>query len=166
LIRCSLALALCTIAAAATAAVAQTEASSTPPRTTFWLAAGYGRGQSEQFNDVEEALSFNVSGQHQWLLLSVRVAAVSSSVFDTTWDLGLLGGAATKPGRPFHAGIAAGVGYAETAPGTDGLTVPAEVQLFWRFASYVGIGLYGFGSLNSRDSFGGATLALQFGRLR
>lgn len=111
-------------------------------------------------------MSLNVSGQRRWVLFSVRVAAVSSSVFDTSWDLGLLGGAATIPGRPFHAGIAAGLGYAEAAPGMDGLTVPAEVQLFWRFTSFLGAGLYGFGSINSRDSFGGATLALQIGRLR
>ena len=34
------------------------------------------------------------------------------------------------------------------------VTVPAELQVFWRPTAVVGLGLYGFATLNSTDSFG------------
>lgn len=61
--------------------------------------------------------------------------------------------------------MAAGLGAVETPDGVRGLGVPLEAQLFWRFSTVVGLGLYGFGNLNSEAAFGGATLALQVGRL-
>jgi hypothetical protein len=98
-------------------------------------------------------------------MLSTRVAEVSQSLDQTNWDIGLLGGIASPPRHPVHGGAAIGLGYAESAPGEGTVTVPAEVQLFWRFSGFVGVGLYAFASLNS-DTFAGATLALQAGRLR
>jgi hypothetical protein len=133
---------------------------------TFWFTAGYGRGWAEGFSTAEEAFSLSASVQWRRLLVSGRAAAVSSSVFDNAVDLGLLGGVATPPGRPWHAGLAAGLGAVEAPDGSRGVGVPVEAQLFWRFSKIVGLGLYAFGDLNGEAAFGGATLALQVGRLR
>jgi hypothetical protein len=136
------------------------------PRFTLWVGAGYGRGIASQFDDAEEAFTLNVSAQKGHLLMSTRVAAVSSSIYDTSWDLGLLAGVASSPRHPIHAGAGLGLGYAEPTAGKGVFTVPAELQVFWRAAAFVGVGLYGFATINHTDSFGGATLAFQLGRLR
>jgi hypothetical protein len=142
-------------------AVSQVEAT---PRTTVWIGGGYGRGWAQSLR-TEEAFSLNVSGQRGSVMLSTRVAGVSQSLDQTNWDIGLLGGIASSPRYPVHGGAAIGLGYAESAPGEGAVTVPAEVQIFWRFSGFAGVGLYAFASLNS-DTFAGATLALQAGRLR
>ena len=130
-----------------------------PPtsRLTFWASAGYGYGAAGQYAGMEEAASVNLSAQRGRMLLSLRAAGVTSSIFDWSSDIGLLAGLATSPASRFHAGA-----------GPDGIrfTIPAEVQLAWRFAPYVGLALYGFASLNGDDSFGGVTIAVQAGRLR
>jgi hypothetical protein len=145
-------------------AAAQVEASAAPPRTTVWIGGGYGRGWAQGLR-TEEAFSLNVSGQRGSVMLSTRVAAVSESVDETNWDIGLLGGIASSPRYPVHGGAAIGLGYAESEPGEGAVTVPAEVQFFWRFSRFAGGGLYAFASLNT-NTFAGATLALQMGRLR
>jgi hypothetical protein len=152
--------------AVASTAQAQAPAAMPAPRFTLWMGAGYGRGIAEQFEGAEEAFTVNVSAQKGHLLLSGRVAAVSSSIFDTSWDLGLLAGVASSPRHPIHVGAGLGLGYAEPTTGKGVFTVPAELQVFWRAAAFVGVGLYGFATINNTDSFGGATLALQLGRLR
>jgi hypothetical protein len=145
-------------------AAAQVEATAVSPRTTVWLGGGYGRGWGQGLRS-EEAFSLNVSGQRGSVMLSTRVAAVSESLDDTNWDIGLLGGVASSPRYPVHGGAAIGLGYAESAPGEGFVTVPAEVQLFWRFSHFAGVGLYAFASFNT-NTFAGVTLALQAGRLR
>jgi hypothetical protein len=145
---------------------AQAPATRAAPRVTLWMGGGYGRGAAEQFAGAEEAFVVNLSAQRGHLLLSSRVAAVSSSIFDTSWDLGLLAGLASAGRHPIHVGAGLGLGYAEPMPGKGVVTVPAELQVFWRPTAVVGVGLYGFATLNSTDSFGGAALAFQVGRLR
>jgi hypothetical protein len=145
---------------------AQAPAIKAAPRFTLWLGGGYGRGAAGQFEGAEEAFTVNVSAQRGHLLVSSRVAAVSSSIFDTSWDLGLLAGLASSPGRPIHLGAGLGVGYAEPTASRGVFTVPVELQAFWRATRFVGVGLYGFATLNGTDSFGGAALAFQVGRLR
>ena len=155
----------CLLLAAISTAHAQAPATTGSP-FTVWLGGGYGRAGAAEFEFTEEAFTFNVSAQRGHLLLSTRVAAVSSSIFDTSWDWGLLAGLASSPGRPIHLGAGLGLGYAEPT-NRDGLfTVPAELQVFWRATRYLGLGLYGFATLNGSNSFGGATLAFQLGRLR
>lgn len=138
----------------------------TPARFTAWFSGAYGWGVAGQ-DDQTHAVSFNLSAQHQRLLVSVRAAGVSSSIFDSSWDVGLLAGAGSSPARRFHVGAAIGLGAAHMARvDRRVLTVPAEAQLSWRFSRFVGLGLYGFASLNSSDSFGGVALAFQLGLLR
>lgn len=44
--------------------------------------------------------------------------------------------------------------------------IPLEVQAFWTPFKYVGVGVIGYGDVNTQKSFGGALLALQFGLLK
>lgn len=60
--------------------------------------------------------------------------------------------------------IAAGVGYVKgqhLAGSTLGLAL--EARLMARLSRGFGFGLYGFGNINSKDSFFGVTLAVRFG---
>ncbi len=148
-----------------TSAVAQDQPVPAAKRTTIWLGAGYGRGYAENYLDDQQALSVNLSAQRGSLLLSTRVAAVSHDLFDTAWDIGVLGGLASEASKPVHGGLALGLGYAEVERGGRSLAIPAELQLFWRFSRYAGIGAYVFGSFGE-EQFAGATLGLQVGRLR
>lgn len=134
-------------------------------RVTFWLTAGYGRGWAQGLSGIEEA--GNLAGSVRWgsLLLSGRVAAVSSSIFDTAIDVGLLAGVATDPGPKWRAGVAAGLGLVEAPDGRQTLGVPLEAQLFTRLSRFLGIGVYVFSDINTVASFTGASLALQVGWL-
>jgi hypothetical protein len=161
--RCALIVALLVAAVSTTQAQAPT---TKPSRFTLWIGGGYGLGAAGQYESLEEAFTLNVSAQKGRLLLSTRIAAVTSSIYDASSDWGLLAGIASSPGGPFHAGTALGLGYAEATSSEGVFTVPWELQLFWRPTGFVGVGLYGFASLNGTDSFGGATLAFQLGRLR
>jgi hypothetical protein len=161
--RCALIVGLLFAAVSTTHAQAPTTKAS---RFTLWMGGGYGRGTGSQFESAEEAFTVNLSAQRGHLLLSSRVAAVSSSIFDTSWDVGLLAGLASSATGPIHVGAGLGIGYAEPTPSNGVFTVPGELQVFWRATGFLGVGLYGFATLNGTDSFGGATLAFQLGRLR
>jgi hypothetical protein len=142
------------------------QATTKASRFTLWFGGGYGLGAAGQYESLEEAFTLNVSAQQGHLLLSTRIAAVTSSIYDASWDWGLLAGVASSRAGPIHVGTALGLGYAEATPSEGVFTVPWELQLFWRPTGFVGVGLYGFATLNGTESFGGATLAFQLGRLR
>src|SRR5262245_1907457 len=110
------------LALAATPLVAQAPAQP----LTFWFNAGYGSAWAEGFGGAEEAFSLSGSVQRHWLLVSGRVAAVSSSIFDTVIDFGILGGVGSRPDRSWHAGVAAGLGGVEAQDGTHAISVPLE----------------------------------------
>lgn len=78
-------------------------------------------------------------------------------------DMGLLLGRQWS-GASGLGSIAAGIGHVkgQHLPGsTVGLAL--EARLLGRVGRSVGLGLYGFGNLNAKDSFFGLTLALRFG---
>ena len=68
------------------------------------------------------------------------------------------------PGGSGLGTVAAGVGYVKgqhLAGSTLGLAL--ETRLMARLGRGLGLGLYGFGNINSKDSFFGVTLAVRFG---
>jgi len=81
-----------------------------PSRLTFWLSGGYGGGAAGQFDGMEEAVTLNLSAQRGPVLLSLRAAGVSSSIFDWSSDYGVLAGVASSPARPVHIGAALQLG--------------------------------------------------------
>ena len=133
---------------------------------TFWFGLGLGPfAKSEESGGDEVAANINASIQWKMLVVSARTAAVAD-YYDGVVDYGILAGVGSSPGGPVHVSVALGVGA--VADGFEGtkFTVPLEVQMFWRFAKFMGIGVYGFASVNDAESFGGATFALEFGKLR
>jgi hypothetical protein len=140
-----------------------------PP--TYWLNGGIGVSRRGAAGIVGGSYQFGGN------LLSARGAGTVAVFGDELWDLGLLYGRATRPGV-VHLSLAAGVGIVggvrpaggsifdpqERIPTT--VTLPIELQLFFRPTGILGVGVYGFASLNEEESFGGAAAAVQIGRLR
>jgi hypothetical protein len=144
-----------------------------PSRDRFWVSAGLGVG-SEDFGG-----SANVAFQHGSHLFSLRTAATAGLFDDGFGDVALLYGYATPTSRRHHAGAAIGIAIVNGCvdPGEGSLFsscidqgtvlgLPIEAQLAWLPTKSLGIGLYGFGNLNRRRSFGGVSLSLRLGRVR
>lgn len=147
---------------------------------TWWVTLGAGRGDF----GTETGIGASVSGAYQFgrTVLAVR-SALTGDILETlfastgdvigTEDFGVLVGRATDPG-PTHASAAVGLGIARvrraTGSGGDSTTahfgVPLEAQLFWRPTRVFGLGFYGYGNLNSGQSFWGLSVSVQLGRLR
>jgi hypothetical protein len=153
------------------------------PRPTFWFNAGFGLGELEDPSSTvsggaKAAFSASASVQTGIVMFSARAATVTEIFDDHVSDFGVLVGLASRPTGPFHAGAAVGIGRASglqvnppffggTATSTGGrVTVPAELQLAWRPLRFFGLALYGFASFNDGQTFGGATLNVQVGKLK
>lgn len=162
----------------ATAAVPAAAQSAQPH--TWWVAVGAGRG----FFGTETAIGANVSVSYQFgaSILSVRSTGtgdILESLFGSpgdivgTSDWGVLYGRASTHGH-LHRSLAVGIGtarvYRAVASGDPKASthfgVPLEGQLFLRLGGVVGFGLYGYGNLNSDQSYGGLSAAIELGRLR
>ena len=136
----------------------------------FWVGAGAGVGSSSA---GELAGTINGSYRSGGHLLSARGATTGELFGDDLWDLGLLYGRAMG-GRPAFASVAVGVaamggtrrsGLFDVNPVeiSTRVSVPLEVQLFWRPLRFLGVGVYGFANVNDEESFTGATLGVQLG---
>jgi len=152
---------------------ATSQSPAVPSRDRFWVSGGLGVG-SEDFGG-----SANVAFQHGSHLFSLRTAATAGLFDDGFGDVALLYGYATPTSSRHHAGAAIGIAIVDGCvdPGDGGvfsscidqgtvIGLPIEAQLAWLPAKFLGIGLYGFGNINRRRSFGGVTLSLQVGRVR
>ncbi len=147
-----------------------------PSRDRLWASGGLGVG-SDEFG-----VSANVAFQHGSHLFSLRTAATAGLFQDHDGfrDVALLYGYATPTSSRHHAGAAIGIAIVDACVDSEGglfsssscidqrtvLGLPIEAQLAWLPAKFLGIGLYGFGNVNRRRSFGGVTLSLQLGRVR
>jgi len=135
----------------------------------YWINAGLGIGGSGL------AAAGSVSVQPRKHIISLR-AVLTTDLDEDLSDIGLLYGRVLVQGR-FHASLGAGLAQAHGSHrrgfwDDDGegrkliVGVPFELQLAWRPAKWLGLGVYGFADVNSVQSFGGATLSLQVGNLR
>lgn len=128
-------------------------------RNLFWVVGGGG------LSNLGGSVGFGASHQFRSHIISGRF--VRNYDFDgrgtQNWDVGALYGRSYKTGIAMISG-SAGVAY---VGGSSDPTVgiPLESQIFWTPTRYFGIGIYGFGNLNTKNSFGGALLGLQFGRV-
>ena len=137
-----------------------------------WASFGYGLAAlagADAEGTYSFAGQFGLHHQRSRYVASLRTAVLFDIFGDTGFvDIGLLVGRATRTRRS-HA--SAGVGLA-LVQGTDPITyaavttigVPLEAQVFYS-AGLLGLGLYGFASVNPERTFGGVTLSLQFGKL-
>src|SRR5688572_14040869 len=128
-------------------------------KNLFWVVGGGG------LSNLGGSVGFGVSHQFRSNIISGRF--VRNYDFDgggtANWDVGALIGKSYKTGIAMISG-SAGVAYVGgSSDPTVGL--PLESQIFWTPTKYFGIGIYGFGNINTKESFGGALLGLQFGRV-
>ena len=139
----------------------------------FWFNFGMGKGS---VGTHAFALEANASYQFGKNLITLRSAGTAELFGKSIGDYGLLYGIILKQQPTF---VSFGVGlafvggsisqglFSTKEPEKIGPTIglPLEVQLFFRPARFLGIGLYGFANLNPEESFVGATISLQLGKL-
>lgn len=141
-----------------------------PEPTLAWVTVGLG-GSTEGFAGLG-GLDLLVRPH----LLSFRLAAVSELFGDEFWDLAILYGR----GRHWSRGAATasiGLGLMDgercrgilggtCTPLSSRISLPVAARVSWRALPFGGLGLYGFANLNSEQSFAGAVLTIELGRLR
>jgi len=145
----------------------------------LWLNLGPGFGTVDEGSTFLASLSLQ-TGKH---VLTLRALSTGAAMFDegkTMTDYSLLynwcvmnkniflsagAGLAYVSGEIDHSGlILSGSSDKEDLGSSIGL--PVDVQFFWRPLSFVGLGLYGFACLNPEESYAGAAICLQLGKLR
>lgn len=140
----------------------------------YWLNLGIGAGT---VGEEGGAMAANFSYHFDKNLLSLRAVGNGELFGKTMSDYGFLYGRSLQQNSLFvsvGAGLALVEGsisqglFSTKKPEKIGPTIglPLEVQLFFRPTRFLGIGLYGFANLNSEETFVGATISLQFGKLR
>ncbi len=141
----------------------------------YWVNAGIGFS-SFSSPGISSVTSFSYqTGKH---LISTRFISNIEPCFggtcpdETVWDIGILYGRSSKTSYGLASlsggiSIVGGAVYQRDEEVTFlTIGIPIEVQLFWTPASFLGIGIYGFANLNPKESFAGALLCIQLGKLR
>lgn len=135
------------------------------PRETipyFWLNVGLGLGS----HGGAGGLNLNIQPQARPLLFTLRYC-FTADIDTDIGDIAFLAGYSSKRPRSLgYVSIAAGIGYVRGSFTDGAFGVPLEVQLFFTPVSFAGIGLQGFANLNKEETFYGALLCLQLGKLR
>ncbi len=126
----------------------------------YWVFGGGG------ISTLGGSLGFGASHQFRSHIITGRF--VRNYDFDgggtENWDVGALYGRSYKTQYAMISG-SAGVAYVGPSEQAGTIGLPLETQIFWTPTQYFGIGIYGFGNINSKGSFGGALLGLQIGRV-
>jgi hypothetical protein len=138
-------------------------------KSYFWLNAGVGL----EFPGSSVSEGTNISYQWKKYIVSARLnytADISSSPpASEVVESALLFGVCKKS-RFWCSSIAGGLahmsGTTNNAVRVPTFGFPIEAQIFITPLSFFGIGLYGFGNLNSRMPYFNILLCLQFGKLR
>jgi hypothetical protein len=147
--------------------VAQQEAQAPHP-VRLWGTGGVGVS-TEGFATL---IGFDLAiRQHH---ISVRAAAVESIFHDRFWDVALLYGRAGRWSRG-AAGGSVGVALmdgercgvlAACAPVASRISLPVAARAALHLLPALGVGIYGFLNINSEQSFAGAVLTIELGRIR
>jgi hypothetical protein len=143
-------------------------AQSAPDRPPIWAQAGIGVSTA----NLGGLLA--VSAVKKRHLVSTRASFVAENLDggeDEAFDVALLYGRQFRSRGAFRPSAAAGIAYVKCEGCEDGrnattvgLALSVEAAL-WP-TSVAGVGLHGFGNVNSIQSFAGVAVTLQLGRLR
>jgi hypothetical protein len=135
-----------------------------------WGTVGLGGGTPDGF-----AASAGLDLLARGHLISLRAAGVAGIIDDEFWDVAAMYGRAHAWRRGLVAlstGLAimdgnrcAGV-FGGCVPVAARIGLPLAARLSLHPLPFLGVGLYGFANLNSEESFGGAVVTVQLGRLR
>jgi hypothetical protein len=151
-------------------------------RFTWWASLGFGGGRfggSDHNPDRAGGagiIHLGVTGQVGHLVLSARGTNITQILGDDAWDVGLLAGLATKPGR-FHGSVSAGIGAVggqrvsqafngPTVTLSQKVSLPLAAQVSWRPTKVFGLGLYGSAAVASGQHIWGVGLSVILGDLR
>lgn len=128
----------------------------------YWVTVGGG------LSNLGSTAGGALSHQFKSNLISVRfLKNFNLDAGYKTWDIaGIYGKSYKSPQAMISFGT--GIAFVNTndlseKSGTVGL--PFESQIFWTPTRFFGVGIYGFGNINSIKSFGGALLGIQIGRV-
>ncbi|MCX6175682.1 MAG: hypothetical protein NTZ27_13090 [Ignavibacteriales bacterium] len=141
----------------------------------YWATVGVGLSSIGYGSSTSFALNANITYQFDRNILSLRVAGGGEVFGKSLIDYGLLYGYSLNSTSFFlsiGAGLAIVFGIKDNGLFNKGENIgptvglPIEAQLFWRPLAAFGLGLYFFADVNTEDLFAGATLSLQFGKLR
>ena len=126
----------------------------------YWVFGG--GGISSQGGSV----GFGASHQFRQHIISGRFVRNYDTEGGGTenWDVAALYGRSYKTTSAMIS-LGAGLGYVGPSSSAGTIGLPLESQIFWTPTEYFGIGVYGFGNLNTKNSFGGALLGIQIGRV-
>jgi hypothetical protein len=149
-----------------------------PSASAFWLHVGVGWATRESLSGASPAGIVGASWQPGASIYSVRWTMTEDLAFFGGEEYALnefavLYGRGTRPGF-LHASASAGIAWvtgerqADTGRPEDVSTVglPVELQLALRVLPYLGVALSGVANYNREESFAGAVLSVQVGRLR
>ena len=145
-------------------------AQAAPPHATqYWLSAGAGIGvigtSGTWKGATGTATSLGLTVQRHAFVTSVRWVRASDTPL-AAWHLAAMAGLGTSPRFPLRGSLAAGLGVAGRSDDGAHLTLPLELQLGWRVAPGIGVGVVGFAHLGGPTTTLGAAFGLQLGRLR
>ncbi len=143
-------------------------AQDTPHTRAIWVQAGLGVSSANLGGLAAASVAM---GRH---LISSRASFIASDFEggeEESFDVALLYGRQLGRGGSFRPSASAGVGYVKCEgcnagrnASAVGLALSLEAAL-WP-TKLAGIGIHGFGNLNSIGSFAGLALTVHFGRLR
>ena len=141
----------------------------------FWIGFGIGEGSVENFKG-DMAVRLAASYQFNKNLLTVRFLQDGEFMLGgmVLNDYSLLYSRIFTSSAFFTSfGVGLGLIHGEEKSLFDEnkkikirFGLPIETQLFWRPLRFIGLGLIGFGNINSKKSFYGYALSLQIGILR
>jgi hypothetical protein len=156
-------------------------------RDNFWFTLGLGGSN--------RGIAMGLGGSYltKKMIFSARIVGnqeieiFGSEPTPSVVDIALLAGYMSKLGRGYSS-ISTGISFVKVIekgdpkPGTGGggffsfpdyyneysqaFGVPFEIQVFATPFSFMGVGIYIFGNINSKKSFAGALFGLQFGRFK
>lgn len=129
----------------------------------FWVNLGFGVGGINVTGALSGYVGFTyLTGERT---ISFRIAGCGGVDSIGAGDIGLMYGWSRSGERRFMSyGI--GIGYVRTnefAGNDETVGIPLEIQLFYRPAGFLGLGIYGFANVNLKKLFYGACLCLQVG---
>ena len=144
------------------------ESSAQPQLGFYWINGGVGGGAGSATSGPAAGLDLSIQPPRPgFLLFSLRGIVTAEILGDDISDVAFLIGYSSK--RPqSHGYFSIAIGVSRVAGSAIDATfgIPIELQLFYTPLSFVGIGLLGFADFNKEETFGGALLCLQFGKLR